>query len=219
LQDEADCLLGQTVGGAPINGNSPSCKLYESLITRAPTNALKNPNQLETVTTYPINVSNESESGLIATMDYHFDMGRYGDLGLSATYYVEFHHLIQQFPGDPLINVYHDARYSDWKSTFNGSLTWNIGNFSTTVFGQRYGSIPNYAQNGTLPPWMLYNGSVKYNFDDNAAIMLTVNNIFNTKPPVDHTNSAFPYYNTYNYNPYGRAVWAEMSFHFGGSKK
>ncbi len=220
LQDEADCLLGQTVGGAPIDGTSPSCQLYESLVQRSPANSQVNPLGLISVTTYPINASTESESGLIAKAHYSFDMGRFGSLGLDGNYYVEFKHLFQQFPGDPVINVYHDARFTDWKSTFTGSLTWNIGNWSTTVYGQRYGSIPNAGQTGTLAPWMLYNGSVKYSFDDGAAaIQLTANNLFNSKPPVDRTQSGFPYYNTYNYNPYGRAVWAEFAFRFGGASK
>ena len=201
-----------------VDPNSPSCKLYESLVQRSPASSLTNPNSLISVTTYPINASTESESGLIASADYAVDIGRYGNLRLAGSYYVEFKHLSQQFPGDPIINVYHDPRFSDWKTTFNGSLTWNIGNWSTTLFGQRYGSIPNAAQNATLAPWMLYNGSVKYSFGSDAAIQLTVNNIFNSKPPVDHTASNFPYYNTYNYNPYGRAVWGEFAFHFGGKK-
>ncbi len=219
LQDEADCLLGQTVGGATIDPNSPSCKLYESLVQRAPADAKVGANELISVTTYPINASSESESGIIASADYAFDIGRFGSLRLLGSYYVEFKHLFQQFPGDPIINVYHDPRFTDWKTTFNGSLTWNIGNWSTTLYGQRYGKIPDAAQTGTLPPWMLYNASVKYSFDSDAAIQLTSNNIFNSKPPVDKTQSSFPYYNTYNYNPYGRAVWAEFAFHFGGKKE
>ncbi|MGH8121146.1 MAG: TonB-dependent receptor plug domain-containing protein [Rudaea sp.] len=218
LQNEADCLLGQTVGGATIDPNSPSCKLYESLVQRSPADAKVGANGLISVTTYPVNAASESESGLIASADYALDIGRFGSLRLAGSYYIEFKHLYQQFPGDPIINVYHDPRYTDWKTTFNGSLTWNIGNWSTTLYGQRYGKIPNYAQTGNLSPWMLYNASVKYNFDSDAAIQLTSNNIFNSKPPVDKTASAFPYYNTYNYNPYGRAVWAEFAFHFGGKK-
>jgi outer membrane receptor protein involved in Fe transport len=216
LQDEADCLLGQTVGGAPIDPNSPSCQLYTSLVQRTPANSPINPLSLISVTTYPINASTESESGIVANGSYTFDLGRAGTLALNGNYYVEFKHKFQQFPGDPVIDVYHDWRYTDWKSTFNGSATWNIGNWSTTLFAQRYGSIPNYGQTGTLPPWILWNASVKYNVAPDAAIQVTVNNVFDKMPPVDKTASPFPYYNTYNYNPYGRAVWAEFAIHFGG---
>lgn len=216
LQNEADCLIGHTVGGVAVDPNSPSCQLYESLVQRAPANAQVGPNGLISVTTYPVNASSESESGLVGNASYAIDMGRYGDLRLDGNYYVEFRHKFQQFPGDPVINIYHDPRYTDWKSTFTGSLTWDIGNWSTTVYGQRYGKIPNAGQNATLPPWMIYSGSVKYSFNSDAAVQLTLNNMFNSKPPVDKTASNFPYYNTYNYNPYGRALWAEFSFHFGG---
>ncbi|MBS0591134.1 MAG: TonB-dependent receptor [Proteobacteria bacterium] len=220
LQSEADCRIGKTVGGATIDPNSAICKYYESLIARAPADAKANPYHLLTVSSYPINAATESESGIAASLDYVWDMDRYGSLTFNANYYVEFKHLIQQFPTDPVINVYHDMRYSDWKSTFTGAVTWNIGNWSTTLYNQRYGSIPNAAQNGKLPPWILYNGSVTYHFSDDAALSLRVNNIFSTKPPLDKTQSSFPYFNTYNYNVYGRAVWAEFGFHFGpGGKK
>ena len=81
------------------------------------------------------------------------------------------------------------------------------------------GSIPNAGQTGRLPPWFLYNGSIKYSFDSGAAIQVTANNLRNSKPPVDRTASSFPYYNTYNYNPYGRVVWVEFAYRFGGSKE
>ena len=219
LQNEADCLIGHTVGGATIDPNSAICKYYESLVARAPTDAKTNPYHLLTVSSFPINAATESESGILANLNYVWDVGRFGNLTFDANYYIEFKHLIQQFPGDPVINVYHDPRYTDWKSTFTGSVTWNIDNWSTTIYHQRYGSIPNAGQNGTLPPWMLYNGSVSYHFSDDAALSLRVNNIFNSKPPVDRTVTSFPYYNTYNYNVYGRAVWAEFGFHFGPGKK
>jgi outer membrane receptor protein involved in Fe transport len=219
LQDEADCLLGQTVGGATIDPNSPSCKLYESLVTRNAPDAKTNPNGLLTVTTYPINASSESENGLIAQANYLLDMNKYGTLGFNVNYYIEFQHLFQQFPGDPVINVYHDARFTDWKSTVNSSVTWNVGHWSTTLYQQRYGSIPNAGQTGTLAPWILYNGSIKYSFDSGAAIQVTANNLRNSKPPVDRTASTFPYYNTYNYNPYGRVVWVEFAYRFGASKE
>ena len=219
LQNEADCLIGHTVGGATIDPNSPICKYYKSLITRAAADAKTNPNHLLTVSSFPLNASTESESGLIANLNYVWDTGRLGSFTFDANYYVEFKHLIQQLPGDPIINVYHDACYTDWKSTFTGSVTWNIGNWSTTFYNQRYGSIPNAGQNGKLPPWILYNGSVTYHFSDDAALALRVNNIFSSKPPLDKTQTNFPYYSTYNYNVYGRAVWAEFGFHFGGGKK
>jgi len=216
LQDEADCLIGQTVGGAPIDPNSPSCQLYESLVQRSPANSPVSPNGLISVTTYPINASSESESGLVANGSYKFDMGRAGSLSLNGNYYVEFKHTFQQFPGDPVIDVYHNPIYTDWKSTFSGSATWDIGNWSTTLYAQRYGSIWNAGQTATLPPWILWNGSVKYNVAPEASIQVSVNNIFNKMPPVDKTASNFPYFNTYNYNPYGRAVWVEFATHFGG---
>lgn len=219
LQDEADCLLGMTVGGQAIDPNSPSCQLYKSLVGRSPLTAKANPGGILTVTTYPINASSEKEDGVLASANYSFDMGHWGSLAFDVHYYIEFEHLFQQFPGDPVINVYHDPRFTDWKSTVNSSVTWNIDKWSTTVFNQRYGTIPDAAQTGRLPSWSLWNASVKYSFDSGAAVQVTSNNVFNKKPPVDKSASNFPYYNTYNYNAYGRAVWVEFAYRWGGTKE
>ena len=218
LQDEADCLIGTTVGGQTIDPNSPSCQLYKSLVGRSSPTAKSNPGGILTVTTYPINASSEKEDGVLASANYSLDMARWGSLVFDVHYYIEFEHLFQQFPGDPVINVYHDPRFTDWKSTVNSSVTWNIDHWTATLYNQRYGSIPNAGQTGTLGPWILYNASLKYSFDSGAAVQVTSNNLFNKKPPVDKTASSFPYYNTYNYNPYGRAVWVEFAYRWGGSK-
>jgi outer membrane receptor protein involved in Fe transport len=66
---------------------------------------------------------------------------------------------------------------------------------------------------------MIYNATVQYNFNDDAAITLIANNIFNSRPPYDRTFSAYPYYNIFNYNAYGRLLMAEFNMHFGGGKK
>lgn len=220
LQREADCLLGQTVGGAAVDINSPSCKNYLSLVKRGSPTSPVNPNGILTVSTFPINAANEYQSGVQTEVNYSLDAGRFGDFGFDLRSFVELKHTFQQFPTDPVIDIYHDASYTDFKSIVNGSISWNIGNWSTTVFGVRYGKTPNYAQNATLSPWMIYSGSVKYNFDsDNAAISVAVNNIKNSRPPIDKTNSIYPYFNTYNYNAYGRQLWVQFDFHFGGKKE
>ena len=217
LQREADCLIGKTSGGVAVDINSPSCQQYISEVHRtAPTAPI--PNALTSVSVFPLNIANEFEDGIQASGSYRFDAGRIGSFTLNASYYVELKHTEQDLPGDPIVDVYHNPSFTPFKDNFTASVTWNFGNWSTTLLGLRYGSIPNFAETGTLAPWVIYNGSVKYSFESDASMALTVNNIRNSRPPIDKTQSAFPYYNTYNYNSYGRAVWLEFGFHFGGKK-
>ena len=45
------------------------------------------------------------------------------------------------------------------------------------------------------------------------------NNVFNSRPPIDKSYSAYPYYNLFDYNSFGRLVLIEFNMHFGGGKK
>lgn len=73
---------------------------------------------------------------------------------------------------------------------------------------------------GAVAPWMLYNGSVAYDITPDMKISAIVNNIMNSMPPSDASANATPgltspYYNEFNYNPYGRQFWVEFDWKFG----
>jgi outer membrane receptor protein involved in Fe transport len=62
---------------------------------------------------------------------------------------------------------------------------------------------------------------VQYNFNDDAAITLIGNNIFNSRPPKDSSfggQANYPFYNIYNYNSYGRLLMVEMNVHFPSNR-
>ena len=42
-----------------------------------------------------------------------------------------------------------------------------------------------------------------------------VNNIANKRPPKDSTNGDWPYYDVFDYNALGRAMYLEVGFDFG----
>jgi outer membrane receptor protein involved in Fe transport len=223
LKTESACRLGQ------LDPASPTCVAALSQVQRSPATSPV-PYAIQGVTVFPINIANETVSGIIASANYKYDFGRYGNVALSASYNVTLKHIQQQYPGDPVIDLLRNPYYSsNFKSIGNASVTWNIDNFSTTLFGTRYGKTPNYIAQinttgyaapgaGTVAPWMIYNGSVTYNFTDNMRLSGIVNNIKNSMPPRDSTWTSSPYYNSFNYNPYGRQFWLEFDLKFGGSK-
>lgn len=220
LDKEADCRLGHNTAGDPVDINSPSCQQFIAEVGRNPADALNRPLGLNTVTTVPINVSNETVSGITANLQYRYDAGRYGDFTFNADYNTTLKHIYQQFPEDPVTDQLRDnSYYNAFKSIGSGSVNWKIGPWSTTVFGIRYGKTWSYNGTYTVAPWMIYNASVQYNFGDDAAITLIGNNIFNSRPPIDRTFNAYYYYNLFNYNAYGRLVMLEFNMHFGGGKK
>jgi outer membrane receptor protein involved in Fe transport len=215
LQQEANCRLGVTVQGTPIDINSPSCQGFISQVSRTPFDAAINPGTIQNVATLPINVSRESVSGIQASGQYRWDWGRYGDFSLGLQYSVQTSHQRQTFPGDPIFDVLRTDFYGNqFKDIGTAVLDWDIGKWSTTVEYQRYGKTFNFLGNGTVGPWMKYNATIQYHVTPDINVTLIGNNIFDAMPPKDNTFSAAPFYDLFSYNAFGRLVMLELNVHF-----
>ena len=219
LQREADCRLGVTVQGNPVDINSSVCQQFLSQVSRNPLSAPVGGGNLNSVTTVPINISRESVSGITASGQYRWDAGRFGDFTFNADYAVQTSHLKQTFPGDDPLDLLRTNSYGNQFKTIGAlAVTWDIGKWSTTAQYQRYGKTFNFAGNGTVGPWMKYNATVQYHVTPDITATLIGNNIFNARPPKDKTFTAYPYYDYFSYNAYGRLVMLELNVKFGGAK-
>jgi iron complex outermembrane recepter protein len=218
---EYQCSIGQ------LDPASPTCLNAVASITRGtPTDPTHLGTILE-IATPKVNVSQELVNAMVANFNYIQDIGRYGKLAFNASYSNVLKHELEQFPGDPPIDELRDPEFStDFKTKVNGSVTWVYDKWSATVYGNRYGSTPNFvatqvgyghAGAGKLAPWILYNASVTFNPTDNLALSFLVNNVFNKMPPQDNSypgTSGTPYDVT-NYNVNGRAYYVEATYKFG----
>lgn len=234
LRTEAACRLGQ------LDPSSPTCiNTLGQIIRNGPTGNVGTSYELQQVTVHPINVANERVSGILASLNYQWDIGRYGTLGFDANYNVTLKHSFQQYPFDPVVDYLRDPFYSsEFKSKAIADISWDIGPISATLTGIRYGKTPNYYAQvnptgyatpcstgtkndpyvscaGTVAPWTTYNASVAYRINDAMTITGIVNNIKNSMPPSDPTWTSSPYYNIFNYNAYGRQYWLEFDWKFG----
>jgi outer membrane receptor protein involved in Fe transport len=63
-----------------------------------------------------------------------------------------------------------------------------------------------------------YNATVGYNVSDDIILSFTVNNLLNEDPPEDSAWTAYPYYNVFNYNGYGRSFLVEVNWQFGATQ-
>ena len=223
LAREADCRLGHTTSGTPVDINSQLCQQTLAEVSRNPANAPIGAGLLNGVTTFPLNLANELVSGITANAQYRWDAGSFGTFIFGADYNTTLKHVQQQFPTDPVDDLLRDRNYyGPFKDIGSGSITWAYGPWSTTVFGVRYGKTFSWDGQSTVAPWMIYNATVQYNFNDDAAITLIGNNIFNSRPPYDASyggQANFPFFNVFNYNAYGRLLMVEFNAHFGGTKK
>ncbi|WP_266156444.1 TonB-dependent receptor plug domain-containing protein [Dyella silvatica] len=220
LRDEADCRLGQTQGGQPIDITSAQCQSTLARVQRNPAGGI-DPLTATRIFVNPINAASERTSGIDASGNYRWNTAGYGDFALRVNYSLVLTHDYQQFPGGVVLNVRDGAGESDsgstfqWRSKLNGSLSWHYHDVTTTLFGTRYGSLPNADQSGRIAPYFRYNASVAYRINDRTSISLVVNNLLDKAPPKDRTGSGWPFYPVGNYDPYGRQWWIEANYHFG----
>ncbi|MBS0570943.1 MAG: TonB-dependent receptor, partial [Proteobacteria bacterium] len=172
---------------------------------------------ITSVLVLPINAATHRTSGTDFKIHYLWRTDRLGsfDFNLGGTYVVT--NRIQNYPGDPFVSEITD--YYDYvipRSKANGSVTWNYGDFTATLYGARLGGIPNYDGDQRMGPTMLYNASFGYRWSKDLNLNLTIDNLFDAKPGRDATWTSYPYYARRWFNPLGRAYFVELSYRFGG---
>lgn len=211
-----------------IDINSPTCQAAFSQIIRGQSTDPTYLGNILQINTPKVNTANEKVNALVANFSYIQDIGSLGSLTFATSYSNVLKHTSQAYPGDAQIDLLRHPAYStEFKTKVNGSITWALNKWSATVYGNRYGSTPNYAASqadnytakgaGKLAPWITYNASVTFNPVDSLALSFLVNNLFNKMPPEDHTypgNTSSPY-NEQNYNVFGRAYYVEATYKFG----
>ena len=217
LQDESACRLGQ------LSPTSPTCVDALARITRSSLTGA-----ISQIAINPINISTERVKGVTAGADYRLQTTSLGSFGFGVNYNRTLEHTYQQFPGDPTFELL-DSPFlsSEFKDTLTANVDWEIGRFSTTLYGVHYPGTYDFAaqtdpSNETrskVSSHSLFNGSVRYRFTDDMSVSLIVNNIGDKGAPKDNSWTSYPYYNTFNYNGYGRSFWLEFDWRFGQKKR
>ena len=217
LRREADCRLGQDANGNPVDGNSSFCQQIESQVVRNSPNAPFNPNGVTSVLVLPINAAIDQTSGIDFNTHYRLNTSRLGtfDFNLGATYVIR--HTTQLSADSPVDNEMTDIYYYLIPRTkANASVTWNIRDFTATLYGSRLGGIPNYDGTTRLRPTFLYNLTMGYLVAPGVNVSLVVDNLFDRRPPRDETWTSYPYYSRNWFSAVGRAYFVEMSVKLGG---
>ncbi len=220
LRDEANCRLGQTAGGAPVDGNSAQCRQVLSQVVRNSPTDTSNPSGITSVLVLPINAAVDRTSGIDFNAHYLLSTDSTGNFDFNLGFTDVLTHTVQLFPDGPV-----DNELTDWynyvipRNKASYSVGWNIGDFTTTVHGSRIGGLPNYAGTERLRATSVYNASFIYRFTQRGALSFVVDNIADTKPGNhDSTWTSYPYYSGRWFSPIGRAYFAEISYRFGGSE-
>ncbi|PAM44433.1 hypothetical protein CEJ63_23820, partial [Acinetobacter baumannii] len=121
-------------------------------------------------------------------------------------------HEYKQFADDEVRDIRNALDDWQWRSKANGSITWNQGDWTATIYGNRYGSLPKSDGSGRIAPYMTYNASVFRQFGENLTLGVIVNNLRDSRPPADRNGGGWPFYPVGNYDPYGRQFWVELDY-------
>jgi len=207
LRNEAACLIGAAVDGSAVDPASASCQAYLAMVER---NA---EGEIEQIVRNPYNQAMLRTSGIDATWRYRIPTDRFGTFNLKAGYTHVLKLEEQEFPGDEIINARDDLGYYNFRSRANWQIGWAMRGWNASLYGYRYGSLPNYEESGRIAPYIVWNANISRRITPQATLGLYVNNVLNKLSPTDDTYTDYPYFYR-SYSPIGRQIAAQFSYQF-----
>ncbi|AKK66373.1 TonB-dependent receptor [Xanthomonas translucens pv. undulosa] len=213
LENNANCLLGRDRAGNAVDTASAACQFYLQSVTRSPGTDLTAEGQITAFETFPINQSLMRTDGVDANLRYNLDLGDWGAFGLQAGYTRVLRMEVAQFVGAKPLDVMNDVDYLTFRTRTNWRANWSVGDWSTSLYGYRYGSRPNYAERARVAPYVIWNADIAKRITDKATLGISVLNVFDKIHPRDDTYTAWPYFPRV-YSAIGRQLYANFTYHF-----
>jgi len=207
LRQEADCRLGETVaGGAPPS--DAVCQDVYQRITRIDAPGTPDDQRITRINSELINTALQDTSGIDATWRYRFTTDRAGSFDFNVAYSLVLTNKYQQTDDDDLED-YRDREpiyFYPERSRMRGSLTWRYDDWTTTLFGSRFGTAWSAAETDgvnrvggaygrRLAPYTLYNLSIGRKFGPNVEVMGQVVNLFDRQFRKDNSETGHPFFN------------------------
>jgi len=212
MRNEADCRLGKTRDGSPVDGTSAACNYFRSLVGREGIDAVTGAD--ERVVDYrsvPFNQASQKTSGIDATWKYKIDTDRWGDFDLSASWTHVLKLEDQEFPGSGTRNVRDHKQFFNFRSRVNWAASWNRDDWAASLYGYRWGSLPNWEETGRIGSYVIWNANVQKKLTNKATLGLYVNNVFDTLAPSDDSYNSYPFF-WRAYSPIGREVFVQFEY-------
>ncbi|WP_300620134.1 TonB-dependent receptor [Dokdonella sp.] len=209
---EADCRLGKTDTGAPVDINSPTCQDALARVIRDASG------DITSVHFAPINIAREQTSGVDLTASYRLETANAGTFRFSGNYNWSHRHSRQQYPGDPTENML-DVSFSATtlpRAKGNVGVNWDKGPWGGSLFGTYLGRVANYDNDAWTPATWRFNAGARYDVNDHLRVSLSVNNLFDKMPPKDATWAPYPYYDTSWFDSIGRSYYVRVTWKLGG---
>jgi iron complex outermembrane recepter protein len=229
LQNEANCRLGTNADGTPFPFalSSTFCQNIIGLVTRqvAPGTALDG--QISRLNSAYINTALTDTSGIDANFKYNWDTDSWGKFGFELGYSLLLTNKNKEFSSDPLIDYRDDVTFDfSQRSRMRGTIGWQYHDWSTTLFGVRYGTNGNAVQQDftnaaggfsprRLPAYVTYNLTVGKKVTDNLSLQLQIVNLLDDRYRKDNSATGYPFYNPFiGADPVGRRWNFSVSYKF-----
>ena len=222
LQTEADCRLGETLEGFPIDPNSPECLNAVPRVLRDTDGSLLG------VFFQPINISQQRVAGYDLAAHYRWDTA-IGTWRFGVAHTLFTRHDSREFDGGEITDHFAvNSGFDVPKTKTTATVSWEKNAWAATLHGQRIGRLPTSdsydgifdPDTATHGPWIgatyLYNASVKYQINDRMRLSLAVNNLFDEMPPEDPTYTSYPYYDLSWFDSVGRSYYINFTWKLGG---
>lgn len=210
--DEANCRLGITNDGDPVDITSPTCVDALARVIR------DEDGTITSVHFAPINIANEETSGIDVTANYRLQTATAGKFNFNANYNWAHKHTRQQYPGDPTEDML-DVSFAATtlpRTKGNIGVSWDRNAWGASLFGTYVGRVANYDNDAWTPASWRFNAGTRYDINDHLRVSLTVNNLLDKMPPRDATWANYPYYDTSWFDSMGRSYYLQITWKLGG---
>ena len=212
---EADCRIGATEAGTPVDINSPTCQDAIARVHRYVGGAYDG--EIQSIAVTPINVARESTSGIDLSMHLKLPTP-VGKLGLTGSYTHVIDHTYRRYEGDSEISkLAFDSGYYIPRDKGSAGISLAPGDWTFTLSASYISRLPNYDEDAWLASYTTANGSIDYRISDQLRVTLAIDNLFDRKPPRDPSWSGYPYYNDSWYDGVGRSGFLTLSYSPGKS--
>lgn len=239
LQDEYGCVTGNypsiVNGGGPFPyaAGSAYCLNIASLLSRDPAND----DRLTEIRSGPINIAYRAVKGIDASLKYRWETG-FGTFNANLAWSHVLGQESQAREGVQVISYRDLNSNSDFRSRVRATVNWTKDEWDATVFMNRQGSFPlwnlsNYGFSGTpvvpatnpvtfnddayltnrTQPYITYNMSVGYRFNEKFSMRLSINNVFDNTGGFDPTFNSYPY-TWQSYDLIGRTFGLQANYAF-----
>lgn len=167
------------------------------------------------------NVARQRVHGLDAFVDYRFNVAHLGSVHLTAN--AAYLHSQQQLNAQQPVVSLAGRIFNPPHLRARGGMTWVNNALTVSAFANYTGSVRDVRQAPSIRIGSLttFDTAVRYQMAEGRALfrnmdlILSIQNLFNAKPPVIRSNFAFtePYDST-NYSPFGRFISFSISKHW-----